>query len=279
MHTILSLFLVATLQLGIPEMIIFLLAAILLGFSIHFFWAGKRSVPGIPEELQGTAEGISGDDKWRLDFYEQIEKHEQNVERLEKELLRATESERALLAELEETRDEVSRLERLLEKASTEKEAPSRNLTDLVVAQQALTESFTKEMTERLDRAYKEFNILQDSIQKIQSQLGDPRRSSPAYEELEQSYFRITKEYDELKMRHFELMEENHRLTRTLADTEEKLRDASFQRQQLTRKVQFLEELNGDLQQLSGHQKKLEAQLRRIGEIESILTRTAGGAS
>jgi hypothetical protein len=39
--------------------------------------------------------------------------------------------------------------------------------------------------------------------------------------------------------------------------------------------VVFLEELATDLQQVSGHHKKLEGQLKRISEIETLLTRTA----
>jgi len=70
-------------------------------------------------------------------------------------------------------------------------------------------------------------------------------------------------------------MDDTQRITRALADSEEKLRDANFQKQQISKKVVFLEELANDLQQLSGHHKKLEGQLRRISEIESLLSRTA----
>jgi hypothetical protein len=142
-----------------------------------------------------------------------------------------------------------------------------------VMAQQNLHESLSREMTERLERAYEEFNFLQDRIQKIESQVIDPQQRSFETSELEQSYFRITKEYDELKLKQLTLMEENQRLTRALADAEEKLRDANFLKQQLARKVSFLEELTQDLQQLSGHHKKLEGQLKRISEIEALLAR------
>jgi hypothetical protein len=133
----------------------------------------------------------------------------------------------------------------------------------------------SREMTERLEKAYEEFNFLQDRIMKIHAQIIDPKKRNFEFEELEQSYFRLTKEYDELKLKHLVLMEDNHRLTRTLSDSEEKLRDANFQKQQFSRKVMFLEELANDLQQVSGHHKKLEGQLRRISEIETLLTRTA----
>ena len=270
--------------IGLPEMIIFLLAAILLGFSIHFYWTGKRAVPGIRTDLPIDDTKISEEDQSRLQLYEQIEKHEKSEDRLKKELMRMTETEKSLLRELEETRDEVSRLERAAEKSTvTEQQvAPppaqasqARQFSDLVIAQQHLNESLSKEMTERLERAYEEFNFLQDRINKIHSQVIDPTKRNFEFDELEQSYFRLTKEYDELKIKHLNLMDDTQRVTRALADTDEKLRDANFQKQQLSKKVIFLEELVNDLQQLSGHHKKLEGQLRRISEIESLLSRTA----
>ena len=270
--------------IGLPEMIIFLLAAILLGFSIHFYWTGKRGVPGIRSDLPIDDNKISEEDQSRLQLYEQIEKHEKSEDRLKKELLRMAETEKSLLRELEETRDEVSRLERAAEKSivSAQQAAPppaqassAKQFSDLVIAQQQLNESLSKEMTERLERAYEEFNFLQDRINKIHSQVIDPTKRNFEFDELEQSYFRLTKEYDELKIRHLNLMDDSQRVTRALADTDEKLRDANFQKQQLSKKVMFLEELVNDLQHLSGHHKKLEGQLRRISEIESLLSRAA----
>lgn len=262
-------------------MIIFLLAAILLGFSIHFYWAGKKSVPGIRTDLRADDNKISEEDQSRLQLYEQIEKHEKTEDRLKNELMKMSETEKSLLRELEETRDEVSRLERAAEKNISEPVAPpvqaspARQFSELVIAQQHLNESLSKEMTERLERAYEEFNFLQDRINKIHSQVIDPTKRNFEFDELEQSYFRLTKEYDELKIKHLNLMDDTQRVTRALADTDEKLRDANFQKQQLSKKVLFLEELVNDLQQLSGHHKKLEGQLRRISEIESLLSRTA----
>lgn len=269
-----------SITLGLAEAVIFLLAAVLLGFSIHFYWFGRRSVPGIQQVMPMDREGISADDQWRLQFYEQMEKHEKNQERLEKELLRMTEAEKILLAELEETRDEVSRLEHLAEKkvAAAQVTDSTKHISELMIAQQNLNEYLSKEMTERLEKTYQEFNFLQESMQKLQSQVIDPKSRQLNHEELEQSYFRITKEYDELKLKHLTLMEDNQRLTRILADSEEKLRDANFQRQQLGKKVIFLEDLLKDLQDMSGHHKKLEVQLKRISEIETLLARTANEA-
>jgi hypothetical protein len=263
--------------IGLPEMIIFLLAAILLGFSIHFYWTGKKGVPGIRTDMPVDDTSISQEDLSRLQFYEEMEKHEKTREQLEKELKRMADTEKSLLRELEETRDELAFLEKKTEKniAPEPIAPPARQYSELMIAQQQLNESLAKEITERLEKAYEEFNFLQDRINKIHSQVIDPTKRNFEFDELEQSYFRLTKEYDELKIKHITLMDETQKLTRSLADTEERLRDANFQKQQLSKKVVFLEELANDLQQLSGHHKKLEGQLRRISEIESLLSRAA----
>jgi hypothetical protein len=266
--------------LGIPEIIIFSLSAVLLGFSIHFYWFGKRSVPGIQHVFKGETLTISEEDQWRLEFYEQLEQQHNIQQRLERELNGAKEAEKLLLRELEESRDELSRIALLQEKvAVAEKNTSqgypaSRNMSDLVIAQQNLNDFLSKEMTERLQKAYHEFSFLQDKIQKIESNIIEPHSRQHEYEGLQESYYRITKECDEVKLRNLSLMEENQRLTRTLSDTEEKLRDANFQKIQLAKKVVFLEELANDLQQVAGHHKKLEAQLKRISEIEDLLSKS-----
>jgi hypothetical protein len=276
----LALILGYSVTIGLPEIVIFLLAALLLGFSIHFYWTGKKGVPGIKTQMPVDDMRISEEDRSRLELYEQIEKHEKTEERLQRELLRMAETEKSLMRELDEARNEIARLEKEVEKKITSEPAhtptiPVRQFSELVIAQQQFNESLSKEMTERLEKAYEEFSFLQDRISKIHSQVIDPTKRGFEFEELEQSYFRLTKEYDELKIRHLTLMDDAQRLTRALADSEEKLRDSNFQKQQMAKKVMFLEELANDLQQLSGHHKRLEGQLRRLSEIETLLSRAA----
>lgn len=266
-----------TITIGIAEAIIFLIAAVLLGFSIHFYWFGRKSVPGIPNTLSIDNTGISADDEWRLQYYEQIEKHEKTQDRLEKELYRMAEAEKILLAELDDARAEITRLESLAEKNVMAAEAASsstKHISELVIAQQNLHNHLTNEMAERLEKAYQEFNIMQDRILKIQSEVVIPQNRNFEFEELEQSYFRLTKECDELKLKQLNLLDDIQQLTRKLADNEEKLRDTNFHKQQLSKKVNFLEELVKDMHEVSGHSKKLELQLRRINEIETLLNRT-----
>ena len=63
-------------------------------------------------------------------------------------------------------------------------------------------------------------------------------------------------------------------MRRILADTEDKLKEANFHLQQYQKKTLFLEELNRDLQDATEQHKKMESQLRRISEMEAILSRS-----
>lgn len=133
-------------------------------------------------------------------------------------------------------------------------------------------QALNNEVRERLEKAYEAFNVLQDKLHKIES-ASAPQHRGFEYQELQQAYFKITREYDELKMKQVNMLEEHQRLARLLADTEDKLRESNFQRQQLQKKISYLEELNTDLQQVAEHNKKLDIQLKRIAEIETLLGR------
>jgi hypothetical protein len=68
-----------------------------------------------------------------------------------------------------------------------------------------------------------------------------------------------------------ELMNSNSRLQQLLYETEDKLINANTQRQQLLKKTKLLEELNTDFQIVSDTNSKMKNELRRIGELESML--------
>lgn len=133
----------------------------------------------------------------------------------------------------------------------------------------------SEEMEQRMQSAYEEFNALREKLSKVES-LSNPPSRQYEFEELQQNHLKLIREFDEYKQKHLGLLEENQRLSRLLADTEDKLRESNFQRQQLQKKITFLEELNRDLQQISEHNKKLENQLRRMSEIEVMLARVQG---
>ena len=146
---------------------------------------------------------------------------------------------------------------------------------DARIAELEQQQLLSDEMEERMQKAYEEFNALREKLSKVES-LSNPPSRQFEFEEMQQNNFKLIREFDEYKQKHLELLEENRRLSRLLADTEEKLRESNFQRQQLQKKITFLEELNRDLQQISEHNKKLENQLRRMSEIEVMLARVQG---
>lgn len=319
------------LTVRLPEIIIFQLGALVLGFTIHYFWKAKKS---LRIEKPAVQEGISENDNWKLKYFTDMDVQEKAQEQLRKNLAESRENEQILSIELEELQKEVKSLRervsvaeelvpkqssgtneylnqlksaqenlfqhnqhvnRLLEQIQLLKESEKKfmdlqkvntelnaHISDLhkvlaskenelnhVRQQQRLNE----EIRERMDKAYAEYNVLQGKLQKLESYLAQPHSKSIEYEELHNAYFRLTKDFDEAKNKQIALWDENQRLSRILADTEDKLREANFQRQQLQKKTVFLEELNKDLQEASEHSKKLEGQLRRISEMEAMLSR------
>lgn len=132
-------------------------------------------------------------------------------------------------------------------------------------------EHLTTEMNAMLDSAYSEFNVLQEKMQKLEQQVNASRRISLEHSELSESYQKISRDFEELKQRNHALTEDNNLLRTSLAEAEDELREAEFQRQQLQKRVMYLEELNSDMQVMVEANKKLEGQLKRIGELESML--------
>jgi chromosome segregation ATPase len=157
----------------------------------------------------------------------------------------------------------------LLEKVSEMKDLLRKKDEDInkIVTNQTLR----MEMSSMLDNAYSEFNNLQSKIQKLESQLSASKLAQIEYEGLHENYYKLTSENEDYRTKMQDLTTENQQLTMRLYESEDKLREANFQRQQLQKRVSYLEELTADLQMVSDANKKLEHQLRRIGELESML--------
>lgn len=130
-----------------------------------------------------------------------------------------------------------------------------------------------EEMQQRLEKVYADYNSLLEKMHKLESHVSHSQKEGTSYAELQDSYFKVTKELDEFKLKYLHLLEENQRLTRSVADLDDKLRETNFQRQQLQKKATYLEELNQDLQQVAEQHNKLHSQMRRIAEIEQLLAK------
>ena len=201
---------------------------------------------------------------------EKLIEHNSHIQRLldQTQLVEGSEKRNRELAKLNE--DLNARL-REVGQLLIEKEAEIGNLRH----QQKLSE----EMSQRLDKVYDEYNTLQDKLQKLQAYLTQPYNRGTDYEGLKESYFKLGKEHDEMNLKYISIREENQRLTRILGDTEEKLKEANFQRLQYQKRSAFLEELNHDLQEIAEHNKKIESQLRRVTDMENLLAKITGSGT
>jgi len=132
-------------------------------------------------------------------------------------------------------------------------------------------EHLTNEMNSMIDSAYNEFNVLQDKIQKLESQVISSRKINLEYEDLKEGYYRMSHDFEEQKRKYQTIQSEHNKLLDEFTEVEDKLNEADFQRQQLQKKVAYLEELNNDMQDVADANRKLEGQIKRIGELESML--------
>jgi len=321
-----------TLTIRLPEIIIFLLGALVLGFTLHYFWSSRNTI----RIKKPAEEGISENDNWKLKYYNDMEVQERTLQQLRDRLAESEENEKILgietdelHAQLKELKEKYLRTEalvkpptsseeylnqlrsaqdnlvehnqyinRLLQQIQMLKES-EKKYQDLQQQQAMLNEQITflhrqlsekdteihrllqeqrlvLEMNERMDKAFTDFTTMQEKLRKLENYLDQPHNKRIEYEQLQESYFKISREYDDVKGKQMALFDENQRLSRILADTEDKLKESNFQRQQYQKKALFLEELNRDLQDATEQHKKMESQLRRISEMEAILSRTYG---
>jgi hypothetical protein len=157
----------------------------------------------------------------------------------------------------------------VLRRSLTEKESELNNIRQQTV--------LTQEMKNRLETAYDEFNEIQSKLMKVEKQLSSPQTHSLHNDELEEANHMLSVELNGMRTKQRELVEENSRLSQHVIEMESKLKESNLQRQQLSKRNDFLEELNKDLQQVSDHNKKLESQLSRLSEIEAMLARISAG--
>ena len=154
-----------------------------------------------------------------------------------------------------------------LEKRLQEKEKEVNN-----IRQKA---QLTKEMSSMLDNAYNEFQVLQSKIEKLELQASNAKLNNVELENLKEENLKLTRELEEYKKRLNQAVSESQQLRMQAGNLQDDLNEADFHRQQLEKKVAYLEELNNDLQAVSDTNKKLEGQIKRIGELESMLNMLA----
>ena len=159
--------------------------------------------------------------------------------------------------------DEIVKLHDLIEQKDAEYEELYRQT------------AAAKKMAARIEEVYNEFESLQSKMQALEKQAARSNSLAIELEDARNAYEVVHKELARKQDKLEEVMEDNRSMKDELNMLEDKLSEANLQRQQLQKKVQFLTDLNNDMQNLSENNKKLQTELRRIGELESMLTMIA----
>jgi DNA repair exonuclease SbcCD ATPase subunit len=321
--------LVIRISVGIVEIIIFQIGAIVLGFALQMFLTSRKNTRLQLSQGEDSV-AMREADEWKLKYFNDTEDLEKRMQKLQHELKLSRDNEQFLAIEIDSVRQEReelleshaelssparqtteylqelqdaqqhmmqhnSRMQQLLTqieqlKTMEQKQQELLHANDLLAKQMAdmrvqLVEKendiralrqqnrLGEEMQQRLEKVYADYNGLLEKMHKLEAHVSHSQKEGTSYAEMQDAYFKMTKDQDELKMKYLNLLEDSQRTTRTLADVEDKLREANFQRMQLQKKSAYLEELNMDLQQVAEHHNKLHSQMRRITEIEQLLAK------
>jgi chromosome segregation ATPase len=160
----------------------------------------------------------------------------------------------------DELQSDIERLEKAIEKRDDEIEEYKKRT------------AVAEKMAARVDDIYQEFQQLQTKIVTLEKQASRANNLAMELENLKQSYEQLHKDLVRKQEKLEEVVDENQRMRSELDILEDKLTESNLQRQQMNKKVQFLQDLNADMQSMSDTNKKLKTELRRIGELESMLT-------
>lgn len=278
------------------------LGAIILGLSIHFYIVNRRSLQEAIEsstptfyKLRFRQENSSAIAKQALPpkreepkvtVYEprvpaktqNREEAVESVEDLKTTIMKQQQLLNGFLKQVEEI-EQSGREEMELENQELREEI--EELKEMVSTRDAEIDDIQRKadlaesLNSRIEEVYKEFENLQSKMTALEKQAARANNLALELEDTRQSYEQVHKELQRKSERLEETFAENHRLQQQFHQLEDKLAEANLQRQQLQKKVQFLQELNLDMQSVSETNKKLQTELRRIGELESMLNMIA----
>jgi chromosome segregation ATPase len=192
------------------------------------------------------------------------------IKQAEQSLLQQNERIAKLLGQIDVVKESESKNSEILQENEDLKSKLSIKEKEILSLRQK--ENLSKEMTSMLDNAYAEFNILQQKIKSLEEQLAASKKVSINHDDLQEGQLKLNRDIEDLKQKYQSAQSENRELRTALTEAQEKLSDTEFQRQLLQRKVAFLENLNTDMDAIADSHKKLEAQIKKMGELESKLS-------
>ncbi len=234
-------------QLSILEIIIFQVAALVIGFVISYLWSIRNG--GYETKLLENQKRQNEDVSWRLKYYELTDQHQQELDQLKRQLEQVHEQDQQLADEVHELR--MLNQELMSRPAQVEKPAP------VSVAPKAPTEDYV----EQLQQAQQYLASHNESIQRLLSQIKD-------FEESQQQFEQAIQEKEELDL-------EVHKLQKLLHAKDNEI---ELLNRNATLELQMKEQLHATYDQFHEMQEKLKrmeaqlhqppAQLFRLEELE-----------
>ena len=126
-------------------------------------------------------------------------------------------------------------------------------------------------MASRLEQVEEEFNLMQERLEGFEKEASRAKQLAMDLEDAKEECRQLHKEHQRKGEKLQELMQEQARLHQQLCETEDKLQEANMQRHQFMKRARILEEMNSDFQNVTDTNSKMKNELRRMGELESML--------
>src|SRR5690242_18742143 len=110
----------ASLLLTVPEVILLLFGAIILGISIHFFITSRKSLRAETRELEKSSSGKSDKNEWKLRYLNDMELRDKEITTLKTQLQESEENVNIYSIEAEEMRRMNTKLEAEIQRLQKE---------------------------------------------------------------------------------------------------------------------------------------------------------------
>jgi chromosome segregation ATPase len=132
--------------------------------------------------------------------------------------------------------------------------------------------SAAQKVAGRVTEVYHEFDRMQQKMAELEESANKVTELELELEDAQQAYVQVKKEAARHQEKLREVANERDQLQQQLAETEDRLTETDRRQQQLQKRVQLLEDINAELNHMSDANKKLKSELRRIAELESMLS-------
>ena len=290
-------------NLSILEIAVLLTVALILGLTIHFYIVNRRSLkkallesnpeifrrskPYSPPEPVKESKKIPTEStaarhkrilEHEFDRRTKTLTNEESVDNLKETILQQQRLLNGFLKQVEEIenvgRGELEKDNKELKKeiADLELRLDKKQLALDDALQQA---AIADRMADRIEEVYKEFDLLQNKMEELEAQASRANNFALELEDTREAYEQVHKDLQRKNEKLDELFLDNQNFQQQINELEDKLAESNVHRQQLQKKVQFLQDLNSDLQSVSDTNKKLQTELRRVSELESMLNMIA----